>query len=198
MTLGVMAYALRVSRWEPDGRGRLAQAALELFGDRGFEHTTVEDIANRAGLTKRTFFRHFSDKREVLFGGGNEFQELFVTSLANAPASLAPIDAVAVSLTTVGAWFEGRREFARQRRLVIAANAELQERELVKLASVAAALADTLRQRGVDEPEASLTAEAGMAVFRIAFERWATTTDERDLPELIRESLAALRAVTAS
>jgi AcrR family transcriptional regulator len=187
-----------VTRWEPNAYGRLAQAALELFGERGFEQTTVEDIAKRAGLTKRTFFRHFSDKREVLFGGGDELKELFVRSLAAAPASAAPMDAVAVSLEAAGAELQGRAEFARQRQAVIAANAELQERELVKLASIADALADTLRRRGVEEPAASLTAEAAIAVFRIAFERWVAAGDERDLPELIRESMAALRAVAAA
>jgi AcrR family transcriptional regulator len=186
-----------VTRWEPNAHGRLAQAALELFGERGFEQTTVEDIAKRAGLTKRTFFRHFSDKREVLFGGGEELKQLFVNSLAGAPASAAPIDAIAVSLEAAGAELQGRAQFARQRQLVIAANAELQERELVKLASIGAALAHTLRDRGVEEPEASLTAEAAIAVFRIAFERWVAAGDERDLRELIRESLQALRAVAA-
>lgn len=187
-----------MTRWEPNARGRLEQAALELFGERGFEQTTVEDIATRAGLTKRTFFRHFSDKREVLFGGGEEFQELFVHGLAAAPASAAPIDAIAVSLEAVGAAFQDRRELARRRQLVIAANAELQERDLVKLASIAAALADALRKRGVEEPAASLAAEAAIAVFRIAFERWVAAADQRDLPELIRESLEALRTVAAS
>jgi AcrR family transcriptional regulator len=186
-----------VTRWEPNPRGRLEQAALELFGERGFEQTTVEDIATRAGLTKRTFFRHFSDKREVLFGGGDEFQQLFVDSLAGAPASAAPLEAIALTLETVGAAFRDRREFARRRQLVIAANAELQERELVKLASVAAALADGLRERGVGEPGASLTAETAIAVFRNAFDRWVAAADHRDLPELIRESLDALRAVAA-
>ncbi len=98
-------------------------------------------FASRAGLTKRTFFRHFSDKREVLFGGGEDFKQVFVTGLADAPASAASIDAIAVSLAAAGAAFEGRHEFARQRQRVIAANAELQERELVKVASVAAELA---------------------------------------------------------
>jgi AcrR family transcriptional regulator len=187
-----------MGRWEPNARGRLEQAALDLFGERGFEQTTVEDIASRAGLTKRTFFRHFSDKREVLFGGGEQFQELFVSSLAGAPASAAPLDAVAVSLEAAGAMLQERRPFARRRRLVIAANAELQERELVKLASVAAALAGALRERGVAEPEASLTAEAGIAVFRVAFERWVDADEERDLVELIRESLEVLRGVAAT
>ncbi len=197
MTLGVMGMIMVVSRWEPNPRGRLEQAALELFGERGFEQTTVEDIAKRAGLTKRTFFRHYSDKREALFGGAEELKELFVTTLVSAPTSMVPIDAIAVSLAAAGAALQDRHEFARRRQLVIAANAELQERELVKLASIAAALADTLRKRGVDEPAASLTAEAAMAVFKNAFERWVTAADQRDLPELIRESLEALRAVAA-
>src|SRR3954453_20547743 len=94
-----------VSRWEPNARGRLEQAALELFGERGFEQTTVEDIAERAGLTKRTFFRHFSDKREVLFGGADEFKELFMKGLARAPASAAPIEAIAMTLEAVAAAF---------------------------------------------------------------------------------------------
>src|SRR3954467_14718311 len=110
-----------VSRWEPNARGRLEQAALDLFGERGFEQTTVEDIATRAGLTKRTFFRHFSDKREVLFGGGEAFQELFVSTLAAAPAWASPIDAVAASLHAAGAALEERRPFARRRHQVIAA-----------------------------------------------------------------------------
>ena len=106
-----------MTRWEPNARGRLAQAALELFGERGFEQTTVEDIAKRAGLTKRTFFRHFSDKREVLFGGGDEFQALFVDGLADAPTSAAPIEAITVTLESVAAWFRDRRDIARQRQV---------------------------------------------------------------------------------
>ena len=186
-----------VTRWEPNARGRLEQAALELFGERGYDQTTVEDIATRAGLTKRTFFRHFADKREVLFGGGDEFKQLFVDSLAGAPASAAPLAAIGLTLEAVGASFRDRREFARRRQLVIAANAELQERELVKLASVAAALADTLRERGVAEPAASIAAETAVAIFRNAFERWVAAADQRDLPDVIRESLGALQAVAA-
>jgi len=187
-----------VSRWEPNARDRLALAALELFEERGFERTTVEDIATRAGLTKRTFFRHFSDKREVLFAGGEDFKAVFVDALAAVAPTVAPIDAVAVSLEAGGAALQDRLEFARRRQQVISANAELQERELVKLASIATALAEGLRQRGVEEPAASLTAEAGIAVFRIAFERWVTAPDDREFGELILESLQALRAVTAS
>ncbi len=174
------------------------QAAFTLYCERGYEQTTVADIAERAGLTERTFFRHFADKREVLFAGGEELQELLVSAVAEAPEQLAPIEASAVGLEAIGALLQERREFARQRQAIIASSAELRERELIKLASLAAALAEALRGRGVVEPAASLTAEAAIAVFKVAFERWvAEETDQRDLPLLIRESLGELRAVTA-
>jgi AcrR family transcriptional regulator len=186
-----------MGRWEPNPRGRLEQAALELYGERGFEQTTVAEIAERAGLTERTFFRHFADKREVLFSGAGSLQELLVTTLAEAPDSLPPIEAVAAALEAVGALFKGRRDFARQRQRIIVDNVELRERELIKLATLSAALADTLRRRGVAEPAASLTADAGIAVFRIAFERWVAETNREELSAIIRESLDELKAVTA-
>ena len=170
---------------------------MELYGERGFEQTTVAEIAKRAGLTERTFFRHFADKREVLFSGAGALQELLVSAAADAPDSLAPIDVVAGALKAVGTRLQERRAFSAQRQSIIAANAELQERELIKLASLSAALADTLRRRGVKDPAASLTSEAGIAVFKIAFERWITDTSHQDLPQLIRESLDELKAVAA-
>jgi AcrR family transcriptional regulator len=185
-----------MGRWEPNARGRLEQAALELFVERGFEQTTVTEIANRAGLTQRTFFRYFADKREVLFWGQGALQELLVGAIASAPESAAPIDAVAAALEAAGGVLQERREFARQRQAVIAADAGLRERELIKLAWLASALADALRKRGVTDPAASLTAEAGIAVFKIAFERWVSETSSPDLPQLIRESLDELKAVT--
>jgi AcrR family transcriptional regulator len=197
MSVSVINYDPRMTRWKPNGRGRLEQAALTLYGERGFENTTVAEIAARAGLTERTFFRHFADKREVLFAGADVLQELLVSNVAGAPDSVAPIDAVGAALEAAGALLQQRREFARQRQAVIAANSELQERELIKLASLASAIAETLRGRGVSEPAASLSAEAGIAVFRIAFERWVDGTNQRDLPELIRDSLDQLKAVTA-
>jgi AcrR family transcriptional regulator len=186
-----------MSRWEPNARGRLEQAALELFIERGFEQTTVAEIARRAGLTERTFFRHFADKREVLFGGAGTLQEFLVRTVADAPDPVAPIAAVAAAVEAVGAVLQERHEYSRQRQAVIDANAELQERELIKLASLASALAGALRRRGVTEPAASLTAEAGIAVFKIAFGRWISQTSQRDLPQLIRESFGELKAVTA-
>jgi AcrR family transcriptional regulator len=187
-----------MARWEPNAQGRLAQAALELFAERGYEQTTVADIARRAGLTKRTFFRYYADKREVLFGLGSEFQDLIVDGATAAPSDATPLETVAAGLRAGGEVLEGRRDFARRRAVVIAANPELQERELIKLASVGKALAQVLRERGVDEPEASLTAEAGVAAFRIAFERWVGGDDPRDLPELTRGALAVLRALSSA
>jgi len=186
-----------MGRWEPDARGRLERAALELYAERGFEQTTVAEIAERAGLTERTFFRHFADKREVLFAGGEVLRELLVGAVAGASDSVAPIEAVAAALEAAGALLQERREYARQRQAVIAANAGLRERELIKLASLASALAGALRLRGVTEPAASLTAEAGIAVFKIAFERWVGETSRQELPQLIRESFDELKAVTA-
>jgi AcrR family transcriptional regulator len=186
-----------MGRWEPNARGRLEQVALELYGERGFEQTTVAQIAKRAGLTERTFFRHFADKREVLFCGARALQELLVSAVADAPDGVAPIDAVAAGLEAAGVEFQERRELAQQRQSIIAANAELHERELIKLASLSEALADTLRRRGVEDPAASLTAEAGIVVFKIAFERWINETNEQDFRLLLRESLEELKALTA-
>jgi AcrR family transcriptional regulator len=186
-----------MGRWEPDARGRLLKAAMELYGEGGFEQTTVAEIAGRAGLTERTFFRHFTDKREVLFAGAGALQDILVSTVAKAPDGLAPIEAAAAGIEAAGAAIQEGGELPRQRQAIIAASTELQERELIKLASLASALANALRQRGVTEPAASLTAEASIAVFRIAFERWINQTDQEDLPRLIRGSLDALKAVTA-
>jgi AcrR family transcriptional regulator len=197
MSVAVIIYDRGMGRWEPDARGRLEQAALALYGERGFEQTTVAEIAKRAGLTERTFFRYFADKREVLFWGAGTLQDFLVSTVASVPDSATPIAAIAAALEAAGALLQERREMARQRQAVISANAELRERELIKLAALASALAGALRQRGVAEPAASLAAEAGIAVFRVAFERWIGETSPRDLPQLIRESLDELKAVTA-
>jgi AcrR family transcriptional regulator len=197
MSVTVINYDRNMGRWEPNARGRLEQAALELYSERGYEQTTVAEIAKRAGLTERTFFRHFADKREVLFGGSGLLEERLVNAVAESPDPVVPMEAVAVALAAAGALLGERRERAQRRQAVIAAHAELRERELIKLASLAAALADALRGRGVAEQAASLAAEAGIAVFRVAFERWISEPGESDLPQVIRESLEELKAVTA-
>ena len=183
-----------MSRWEPGARGRIAQAAMELYARRGFEQTTVAEIARRAGVTERTFFRHFADKREVLFGGSSALQELLVKSVVGAPPSAAPIEAVASALQAASLVLNDQ-PYSRKRQAIIIANADLRERELIKLATLASAMAEALRRRGVPEPTASLTAEAGTAVFRIAFERWIQKDNTKDLAQLIRESLAQLKAL---
>jgi AcrR family transcriptional regulator len=186
-----------VARWDPDARGRLEQAALELYVHRGFENTTVAEIAERAGLTERTFFRYFADKREVLFSGSAALTELLVKTAVDAPRSASPMEAVAAALDAAGAVLQQRGQGAQKRQKVISANPELRERELIKMASWASALADALRQRGVPDPAAALTAEAGIAVFRVAFERWVQQPRKRDLRRIIRESLDQLKTVAA-
>src|SRR5262245_57937773 len=188
-TLGPMG------RWQPGARDRLMQAALELYGERGFDQTTVAQIAERAGLTERTFFRHFADKREVLFSG--EVDELVLSALDDVPRAASPIDAVITAVEAAGGLLEQRRDFVRQRQAVIAGNRALQERELIKLATLASEMAGALRRRGVDASAARLTAEAGVAVFKSAFDRWVDEGARRDFRELVRESLDELKAVTA-
>lgn len=187
-----------MARWQPDALGRLQEAALALFGERGFDETTVAQIAERAGLTKRTFFRYFTDKREVLFWGSEALEELFVREVGAAPESAAPLEAVGAALDAAAAMFEGRREYATRRQRVIVANPELQERELIKLASLAAAMAEALRGRGSGDPGAALAAEAGVTVFRVAFERWVDPANRHSLQRLMGDALHELRAVMAA
>jgi AcrR family transcriptional regulator len=186
-----------MGRWQPNARGRLEEAALALYGERGFEKTTVTEIAARAGLTERTFFRYFADKREVLFAGSALLQDMLIDAVAAAPASAAPLDATAGGLETIATVFAGRREHSRHRQAVIDANTELRERELIKLATMASALADALRRRGVPDPAATLTAEAGIAVFKVAFERWLNAPDDKELSDRIQESLDELKTLTS-
>jgi AcrR family transcriptional regulator len=186
-----------MGRWEPDASGRLRQAAMELYLERGFEQTTVAEIADRAGLTARTFFRYFADKREVLFAGSSSLQEQLVAALDAAPDAASPMEAVAIALDAAAMALGDHREYSRHRQSVINANLELRERELIKMATLAMAIADGLRRRGVAEPNASLAAEAGIAVFRVAFERWVNDLDGKELAQVMRESLDQLKTLTA-
>jgi AcrR family transcriptional regulator len=188
-------YLSTMARWEPDARGRLEQAALALYAERGFENVTVTEIAERAGVTERTFFRHFADKREVLFGGSGGFVEQLVAPIAAAPAAAEPIDAAMAGLEAAAAAFEERREFVGQRNAIIAASPELRERELIKMAHVADAIADALRHRGVKAPVAGLTAQLAVAVFRTAFERWLADGNRKGFPRLVRESLDQVKTL---
>src|SRR3954447_14969203 len=142
-----------MGRWEPNASGRLREAAMELYVERGFEQTTVADIAQRAGLTSRTFFRHFADKREVLFGGTDIAHDRLVGALDTVPAETAPLGVVMAALDAVVELISDDHAHSQRRQHIISTHAELRERELVKLAGWARGLADGLRGRGVDEPE---------------------------------------------
>jgi AcrR family transcriptional regulator len=185
-----------MGRWQPDSRGRLQEAALALFSERGFDQTTAAQIADRAGVTERTFFRHFADKREVLFGGSALLKERIVGGVVEAPAGDGPLEAVGRGLEAAAAMLgEFRRDLSRQRQAVIAANPELRERELAKLSDYAEAVAAALRQRGVTEPQATLAAETGMTVLRIALQRWVSDVESPDLAATMRDAIAELRAL---
>lgn len=188
-----------MARWEPDARGRLEKAAMELFQERGYVRTTVEDIAARARLTERTFFRYFADKREVLFSGSKELEKGIVDRIESAPGEASPLDAVAAALEAAGAELQDRRDlhFVRARHALVTEHPEIQERELIKLASLAVAVTKALHARGVSEPAASLAAEAGIAVFKIGFERWVSGRKPGDLAAHIRAAVDALKAVAA-
>jgi AcrR family transcriptional regulator len=184
-----------MSRWNPDARGRLEQAAYELFRDHGYEQTTVADIAKRAGLTERTFFRHFADKREVLFGGAAALQDEIVRALDGLPPALPTIEAVRIAVESASSLMHGRRALARERQRIVAAHADLQERDLIKRAKLSAALAQALRQRGVPEPSASLAADIGIAVFYVGFGRWLDDPADREFVEIVHEGFDQLKAV---
>jgi AcrR family transcriptional regulator len=187
-----------MGRWEPNARGRLAQAALTLYAEQGFDQTTVAQIAARAGLTERTFFRHFADKREVLFYGMEMARDLLARAVADAPASATPLDAVGAALQAVGALLQENPERVRLRDAVVSATPELRERELTKLAAFASAMAGALRDRGVPEPDASLAAETGIAAFKVAFAHWIGEPGQPDLPGILRESMHDLRGMLTS
>ncbi|MGO4444993.1 TetR family transcriptional regulator [Mycobacterium sp. 2YAF39] len=184
-----------MGRWEPDAKGRLERAALELYAERGFDDTTVAEIAERAGVTERTFFRHFSDKREVLFRG-DELARSVADALRAAPRDLSPLDAVAAAFASTAGFFDGRRSHSRRRQDIIDAHPALRERELIKLAMMAKLVGQALRDRGVPEPAAGLAAEAGTAVFKVAFERWLDDPAEHSIAVHLHESLAELKSVT--
>jgi AcrR family transcriptional regulator len=186
-----------VGRWQPDARGRLVRAALDLYAEVGYEQTTVADIAERAGVTERTFFRHFADKREVLFDGSALLLDLVTTAIAEAPAATGPVDVAVDAVLSTAPVLEERADFARRRGAVIAANPSLQERELLKLASMGSVVAQALRERGVPARVADVAAEAAMTVFKLGFERWVADPSG-DLARCMRDTMAELRALTST
>ncbi|OIJ24638.1 TetR/AcrR family transcriptional regulator [Nocardioides luteus] len=187
-----------MARWEPDARGRMLTAALELFAEKGYDGTTAGDIAARAGVTERTFFRHFADKREVLFANPNSLDEMVVKAIAAADEQATPLEMVigGVRAAAVGLAEARTREQAAQRSRIVEATPALQERELLKMAAMTAAAQAALAERGVGEPTAAMAAYGGVAVFQTAFSRWVSGATDLGLPECVDEAAATLRALT--
>jgi AcrR family transcriptional regulator len=184
-----------MGRWEPNARERLERAALALFAEHGYDATTVAEIAERAGLTKSTFFRHFADKREVLFGGQDLLTELFREAIRTAPPSATAADCLTAALESAAVAFTpDRHDLAPQRRAVIAAHSELQERELLKRARLASAMAEALRARGADEVAAGLAAQVGVLAFSTAYASWAAPDNRQPFIEIAHAALRDLQA----
>ncbi|MFI5614454.1 TetR/AcrR family transcriptional regulator [Amycolatopsis sp. NPDC051903] len=187
-----------MARWLPNPSQRLVVAALDLFSERGYENTTVVEIAERAGLTKSTFFRHFPDKREVLFGG-EAMADLVAQGIAAAPAEAGPLEAVAHALDAIGreAFTPDRREFSTRRRAVIAANPELREREALKGLGLTASMIDALKRRGIPDLASCVAAELGALAWKIAYERWSDPANDDEFGEVARRALDEVRAASA-
>ena len=179
-----------MSRWEPGARERLERAALELFLEKGFAETTVPEITARAGMTTRTFFRHYADKREVLFKGDDEISSTIATLMTAAPGDLNLRELIAWGLETMATTaFDGQFEYMRNRRAVVETDERLRERELLKRDAMASALARDLRDRGIDDLTATLAGKIAIAVFSTAVERWLDLDGERPLVDIVREAL---------
>jgi AcrR family transcriptional regulator len=181
-------------RWKPGAVDRLQTAALELFDEQGFERTTVAEIVQRAGLTQRTFFNHFADKREVLFGLSSELQREIIGEIAAADAAMPPLEVVMRALGAVAdKLLEHRRAVVAHRYAVIAANPELLERELGKNAALTDAIAAALTERGGDADTAYLAASVAMLAEQVAFRAWTRPGETRALRDLLQDALHAVR-----
>jgi len=186
-----------MSRWQPDAQERLKRAAIELFAEQGFAATTVPEITARAGLTTRTFFRHFADKREVLFGG-EEIPALAERLMAEAPPSLDPVTLIVEGLKNVAdTRFEPRREEIRAQRAIIRSDEGLRERELHKRAVISDAIRTGFVRRGLPRAQAALLAELGTALLSVALDEWLDQEGDRRLSEIIPDTLTTLRATLA-
>jgi AcrR family transcriptional regulator len=194
-----LGYDRYMGRWEPDARERFVRAALDLFAEQGYDNTTVAQIAERAGLTKSTFFRHFPDKREVLAAGQDTLCQLLAHGIASAPASATPLEAVAAALdAAAGAFTPERRDLGEKVHAAIAASSKLQERDALKRVGLATAIAEALKKRGVPDPTASLAAELGILALKIAHARWSDPANQQQLAVLARQSLQELQTASAT
>ena len=182
-----------MGRWEPDARDRLERAALELFLEHGFDRVTVPEITARAGLTTRTFFRHFVDKREVLFADVDQMPALATRLVLDAPPELGPIGVVAHGLPTLASTaFEGRLEQLKQRKAVIDGHGGLRERELRKMERLAGAIAEAFQCRGVDDLTAAVVAETAVGVVKVALRRWVESNGRDPLRTVMTDSMTRM------
>ncbi|AWS43768.1 TetR family transcriptional regulator [Streptosporangium sp. 'caverna'] len=190
-----------MGRWKPGARERLVVAAVDLFTEQGYDATTVAQIAERAGVTKSTFFRHFPDKRELLVAGQETLSRLLAEGIAEAPGNASPLEAVAAGLERASsAMGSMSRELAPRLKAAVAASAELQERDALKSVSLAAAMTTALIARGVPDPTAALAGELGVLAFKRGYVVWSES-DRGAEDELAGYALAALdelRAASAS
>ncbi|MEU9221823.1 helix-turn-helix domain-containing protein [Streptomyces sp. NPDC048376] len=161
-----------MARWDPGAEQRLKRAALELYSERGYDNVTVTDIAERAGLTRRSYFRYFPDKREVLFGGSERLPPALAEAVLAADPDAAPLAAALDAMSRVGTWLAEQVEDAAERRAVIDASPELRERERTKAAAVTRAIREALVQRQVEADTAELVAQLATVAFGNAFRHW--------------------------
>ncbi|MTD13626.1 TetR family transcriptional regulator [Nakamurella sp. YIM 132087] len=190
-----------MARWEPGARERLVLAAVDLFTEQGYDATTVAEIAERAGVTKSTFFRHFPDKREVLVAGQEALSRLLSEGIADAPEDATPLEAVAAGLDRVSSEMTSfNRDLGPRIKAAVAANTELQERDRTKSVGMSAAMTEALLRRGIADPTAHLAAELGMIAFRQGWARWTETDRAADVPlaTYTRAALDDLRAASAA
>jgi AcrR family transcriptional regulator len=190
-----------MGRWEPGARERLVVAAVDLFTEQGYDATTVAQIAERAGVTKSTFFRHFPDKRELLVAGQETLSRLLSEGIAEAPGTAGPLEAVAAGLErAASAMGPVNHELAPRLKAAVAASAELQERDALKSVGLAAAMTTALLARGVPDPTAALAGELGVLAFKRGYARWSEGEGdaEEDLTRCTLAALDELRAASAS
>jgi len=185
-----------VARWEPGAAERLHRAALELFVEQGFAETTVPQITARAGLTTRTFFRHFADKREVLFAGETHVPEGVARVFAEASPGASPLDVVVEGLVTVVApRFDGLHGYLRTRRGVVESDEGLRERELRKLTVLRDAARQGFLDRGLDDLAATLAAHVAVTLFDVSVSRWLDSDGRRPLAEVVAVAAQAFRTL---
>jgi AcrR family transcriptional regulator len=188
-----------MARWEPGARERLVVAAVDLFTEQGYDATTVAQIAERAGVTKSTFFRYFPDKRELLAAGQQTLRQLLTEGIAEAPETATPLEAVAAGLERASsAMGQMNRELAPRLKAAVAANVELQERDALKRVGLAAAMADALLARGVPDPIAHLAAELGVLAFKQGYTQWLQADDDATLAPYTLTALQDLKAASQS